>query len=374
MYDLNQQPEQRARDRIDDQLRASGWEVQGLAGLNPSAARGVAVREYPTDTGPMDYLLMVDGEPVGVIEAKREEEGHRISKAEEQSARYAEANLKHIGKADLRFIYEATGEITRFTDRHDPIPRARELFQFHRPETLAEWRGQAAPFRERLQALPVLTPDGLRDCQFHAINNLEISFKENRPRALIQMATGAGKTFTAITSIYRLLKHAGAKRVLFLVDTRNLGVQAENEFHQYLPQDDNRKFTELYTVQRLRSPHVPTDGQVCISTIQRLYSILKGEPLEEEAEDEPAGLDAQRKEPLPVVYNPKVPPEFFDVIVIDECHRSIYNLWRQVIEYFDSFLVGLTATPDNRTYAFFHQNVVSEYPLEQSVSGASTRA
>lgn len=363
----NQNPEQRARDRIDDQLRSAGWVVQSLDELNPAAARGVAVREYPTDSGPMDYLLMVDGESVGVIEAKREEEGHRISKVEEQSARYANANLKHIGKADLRFIYEATGQISRFTDRHDPIPRARELFQFHRPETLADWHTQPAPFRERLQALPTLQPDGLRDCQFHAINHLETSFKENRPRALIQMATGAGKTFTAITSIYRLLKHAGAKRVLFLVDTRNLGVQAENEFHQYLPQDDNRKFTELYTVQRLRSPHVPTDGQVCISTIQRLYSILKGEPLEEEAEDELPGLDALRKDPLPVVYNEKVPPEFFDVIVIDECHRSIYNLWRQVIEYFDSFLVGLTATPDNRTYAFFKQNVVSEYPLEQSV-------
>ncbi|QIT53883.1 DEAD/DEAH box helicase family protein [Aquisalimonas sp. 2447] len=365
--DPNQSPEQRARDRIDDQLRSSGWVVQSLAGLNPQAGRGVAVREYPTDSGPMDYLLMVDGEPVGLIEAKREEEGHRITTVEEQSARYAGAELKYVGKADLRFVYEATGEITRFTDRRDPIPRARELFQFHRPETLAEWRGQAGPFRKRLQALPALQPDGLRDCQFHAISKLETSFKENRPRALIQMATGAGKTFTAITSIYRLLKHAGAKRVLFLVDTRNLGVQAENEFHQYLPQDDNRKFTELYTVQRLRSPHVPTDGQVCISTIQRLYSILKGEPLAEEAEDEMPGLDALRKDPLPVVYNEKVPPEFFDVIVIDECHRSIYNLWRQVIEYFDSFLVGLTATPDNRTYAFFNQNVVSEYPLEQSV-------
>ncbi|MDN3521870.1 type I restriction-modification enzyme R subunit C-terminal domain-containing protein [Halomonas ramblicola] len=363
----NQNPEQRARDRIDDQLRSSGWVVQSLAELNPSAARGVAVREYPTETGPMDYLLLVDGEAVGLIEAKREEEGHRISTVEEQSARYADAHLKHIGKVDLRFVYEATGEITRFTDRHDPAPRAREVFQFHRPETLTVWRSQPAPFRKRLQALTVLQPDGLRDCQFHAIGNLETSLKENRPRALIQMATGAGKTFTAITSIYRLLKHAGAKRVLFLVDTRNLGVQAENEFHQYLPQDDNRKFTELYTVQRLRSPHVPSDGQVCICTIQRLYSILKGEPLPEEAEDEPAGLDALRKEPLPVVYNAKVPPEFFDVIVIDECHRSIYNLWRQVIEYFDSFLVGLTATPDNRTFGFFQQNVVSEYPLEQSV-------
>ena len=109
----NQAPEQRARDRIDDQLRASGWVVQGMAELNPAAARGVAVREYPTDTGPMDFLLMVDGAPVGLIEAKREEEGHRISRVEEQSERYANAGLRHIGRADLRFVYEATGEITR---------------------------------------------------------------------------------------------------------------------------------------------------------------------------------------------------------------------------------------------------------------------
>ncbi|KAB7624237.1 DEAD/DEAH box helicase [Alkalilimnicola sp. S0819] len=314
----------------------------------------------------MDYLLMVDGEPAGVLEAKREEEGHRISSVEEQSARYAQAALKHLGVRPLRFVYESTGVITRFTDLHDPQPRAREVFSFHRPETLAEWLAQGASQRARFADLPVLQPDGLRECQFRAIGNLEASLKENRPRALIQMATGAGKTFTAITAIYRLLRHGGARRVLFLVDTRNLGEQAEGEFHQYVPQDDNRKFTELYTVQRLRSPHVPKDGQVCISTIQRLYSILKGEPLEEGAEDSPpAGL--KRREPLPVVYNPAIPPEFFDVIVIDECHRSIYNLWRQVIEYFDSFLVGLTATPDKRTYAFFKENVVSEYPLEQSV-------
>jgi len=367
MTDNNQQPEQQARDRIDGQLRAAGWVVQTLSELNPSAARGVAVREYPTDTGPMDYLLMVDGKPAGVIEAKREEEGHRVTRVEEQSARYATANLKHVGQADLRFVYEATGKITRFTDRSDPEPRAREIFQFHRPETLAHLLFQKEPLRSRFQHLPKLQPDGLRDCQFRAIDNLENSLRQGRQRALIQMATGAGKTFTAITSIYRLLKHSHVGRVLFLVDTRNLGVQAEQEFNKFVPQDDNRKFTELYTVQRLNSPHVPTDGQVCISTIQRLYSILKGEPLEEEAEDDVPGIEALKREPLPVVYNEKVPPEFFDVIVIDECHRSIYNLWRQVIEYFDSFLIGLTATPDNRTYAFFEENVVSEYPLEQSV-------
>ena len=364
---VNQTPEQQARDEIDEQLRRAGWLVQGRQGLDLNAAPGVAVREYPTDTGPMDYLLVVAGEAVGVIEAKREEEGQHLSRVEEQTAGYADAGLKHVGKADLRFRYEATGRVTYFTDTADPEPRSREVFSFHRPETLMRWQEEGASLRARLQDLPELARTGLRECQFHAIANLETSLRHNRPRALIQMATGAGKTFTAITGIYRLLKHTGVRRVLFLVDTRNLGAQAESEFHQYVPADDNRKFTELYTVQRLGSSHVPTDGEVCISTIQRMYSVLKGEALDEAEEEHPGDLRGLGAEPVPVAYNERVPPEFFDVIVIDECHRSIYNLWRQVLEYFDSFLVGLTATPDNRTYAFFRQNVVSEYSLEQSV-------
>lgn len=366
-HDPNQDPEQIARDRIDAQLRQAGWVVQGRNELDPGAGRGVAVREYPTDAGPMDYLLMVDAAPVGVIEAKREEKGQVLHQVEEQTGAYATANLKHLGQRQLRFRYECTGTVTWFTDTGDPRPRAREVFNLHRPETLARWRKEPESFRARLRDLPALSDAGLRECQFDAIHDLEDSLRHNRPRALIQMATGAGKTFTAITAIYRLLKHAGARRVLFLVDTRNLGAQAEGEFHQYVPQDDNRKFTELYTVQRLSSSHVPTDGQVCISTIQRMYSVLKGEALDENEEESPADLKGLNEDPVPVAYNERVPPEFFDVIVIDECHRSIYNLWRQVLEYFDSFLVGLTATPDNRTYAFFHQNVVSEYTLEQSV-------
>jgi len=182
------------------------------------------------------------------------------------------------------------------------------------------------------------------------------------------MATGSGKTYTAITSIYRMLKHADAKRILFLVDTKNLGEQAEQEFMAYLPNDDNRKFTELYNVQRLKSSFVAKDSQVCISTIQRMYSLLKCQPLDEATEEtNPAEL-VQPKQPMPVVYNPKIPIEFFDIIFIDECHRSIYNLWRQVIEYFDAFLIGLTATPDNRTYGFFQTNVVSEYDHERAVA------
>ncbi len=365
--DPNQGPEQQARDQIDDQLHQAGWVVQDRQNLDRNAGPGVAVREYPTDTGPMDYLLLVEGRPAGVIEAKREEAGQHLNRVEEQTGGYATAELKHVGQADLRFRYEATGTVTYFTDTADPEPRSREVFRFHRPETLADWLAEGDSLRARLQRLPELSGAGLRDCQYTAIRNLEDSLRRNRPRALIQMATGAGKTFTAITAIYRLLKHAGVRRVLFLVDTRNLGKQAENELHSYVPQDDNRKFTELYTVQRLTSSHVPTDGQVCISTIQRMYSVLQGEPLDEMAEEHPGGPGGMGKEPVPVDYNPRVPPELFDVIVIDECHRSIYNLWRQVLEYFDSFLVGLTATPDKRTYAFYRQNVVSEYTLEQSV-------
>ena len=194
------------------------------------------------------------------------------------------------------------------------------------------------------------------------------SFKDNRPRALIQMATGSGKTFTAITAVYRLLKFAKAERVLFLVDTKGLGEQAEQEFMAFTPVDDNRKFTELYNVQRLKSHYMATDSQVCISTIQRLYSILKGEELDEKAEEVNPNELMQPKAPMPVVYNPSIPIEFFDFIIIDECHRSIYNLWKQVLDYFDGFLIGLTATPDQRTFAFFNENVVSEYTHEEAVT------
>lgn len=366
---MNQHPEQQARDRIDRLLNNSGWLVQSKESLNLGAGTGVAVREYLTDKGPADYVLFVDRKPVGLIEAKRPEEGLRLTQVEEQSFDYATAKLKHLHNEPLRFVYESTGELTRYTDFADPLPRSRPVFGFHRPETFREWVRQKRSLRQRLHDLPALKTDGLRDCQTNAIANLEKSFKEARPRALVQMATGSGKTFTAISFIYRLLKFAGAKRILFLVDTKNLGEQAEQEFMAFQPNDDNRMFTELYTVQRLRSSYVAPDAQVCISTIQRLYSILKGQELDESAEDEnPNESRFTPKEPLPVVYNEKIPPEFFDFVVIDECHRSIYNLWKQVLEYFDAFEVGLTATPDNRTFGYFNQNVVSEYGYEDAVA------
>ncbi len=427
---INQNPEQKARDTIDSQLTRAGWVVQLAKKIDLNAGLGQAVREYQTDVGPADYVLFVDKKAIGVIEAKREDLGHKITDVETQTEGYAKAKLKWVNnKEPLPFLYESTGIITRFTDGRDPKPRSREVFNFHRPETVKEWLSQGDTLRARLQHIPILNPNHLpakelrlRDCQETAITNLEASFKADRPRALIQMATGAGKTYTAITSIYRLLKHAHGKRILFLVDTKNLGEQAEQEMMSYVPIDDNRKFTELYNVQRLKSPFVAKDSQVCISTIQRLYSILKGVELDESTEEiNPAELYFNRhsraggnpvqkniprsgqqgsdplareldnqldsrlrgndeavpeqlsgllqsKEPLPVVYNEKVPPEFFDFIFIDECHRSIYNLWQQVIDYFDASLIGLTATPDNRTYGFFKKNVVSDYSHEKAVA------
>ena len=364
-------PEAKARETIDRKLALAGWVVQDVKQLNLGAALGVAVREYPTDTGPADYVLFVNRQAVGVIEAKRDEAGENITATEAQTSRYANATLKwRRDKAPLLFLFEGTGQIIRFTDGRDPLPRSREVFHFFKPETLAEWLAEPDTLRRRLvDKMPVLPERNLRNCQVSAVTGLEKSLALNKPRALVHMATGAGKTFTAITSVYRLLKFGGARRILFLVDTRNLGKQAHQEFMAYTPPDDGRKFTELYNVQRLASSNIDPHAQVCISTIQRMYSILSGEPIDESAEDVSLNEVQQNDKQAKLVrYNLAIPIEEFDFIVIDECHRSIYNLWKQVLDYFDAFLIGLTATPDKRTFGFFNENIVAEYTYEQSVA------
>ena len=363
-------PEEQAREQIDNRLVQSGWIVQDFKKLNPMAGLGVAVREFPTSTGPVDYALFVDGMPVGVIEAKKDTAGENITTVEGQSGRYANSQLKYISvDYRIRFAYEATGVLTRFTDYDDIKYRSRSVFSFHRPETLQALLNASDTIRNNMKHFPEFDETGFRKCQVKAIKNLDTSFSENRPKALVQMATGAGKTFTAITAAYRLLKYGKMKRILFLVDTKSLGEQAEREFLAYRPNDENRSFSELYGVRRLKNSYIPNDIQICISTIQRMYSILKGEELDESVEDESlfeqSGVESQPAKE--VVYNEKYPPEFFDCIIVDECHRSIYNVWSQVLEYFDSFIIGLTATPDKRTFAFFNQNVVSEYTREQAI-------
>lgn len=246
-------PEEKARQQIDAQLTAVGWAVQDYTRFDPSVARGIALREVPLKGGRCDYLLLADRKPVGVVEAKKT--GATLSTVAEQTANYA-VNLPEFFQVDpkgLPFLYESTGVETFFRDTRDPEPKSRRLFAFHRPETLAGLAAQPDTLRERLKHLPALAPDNLRACQIEGIRNLETSFAADRQRALIQMATGAGKTYTAVSFIYRLIKYAGAKRVLFLVDRSNLGRQTVAEFQQYVLPDDGRKFTQVYNVQHLTS-------------------------------------------------------------------------------------------------------------------------
>ncbi|MBV9007751.1 MAG: DEAD/DEAH box helicase family protein, partial [Verrucomicrobia bacterium] len=384
-------PEELARQNIDALLKQCGWIIQKRSEINLSGGRGIAITEGLLKGGDeADYLLFVDGKAIGTVEAKPE--GFTLTGVEEQSGKYGK-NLLDIypkWRDELPFAYESTGVETQFTNRLDPVPKSRNVFAFHRPETLFEYLcglgsardsravlgdppGTSGNLNQRLANL--LTSDqmpttNLWSAQIEAIRYLERSLAANKRRALIQMATGSGKTYTAVNFVYRLIKLAGARRVLFLVDRGNLGDQTLKEFQQFVTPDDGRKFTELYNVQHLKSSQLDKVSRVCISTIQRLYSMLRGEEIDEEI-DERSGYELREslwKQPPPVVYNPNVPLETFDFIITDECHRSIYNLWRQVLEYFDAYLIGLTATPSKQTIGFFNKNLVMEYGHERAVA------
>ena len=377
-------PEQLARLEIDRLLAAAGWRVVDLAEANLHAARGVAIREFPLAAGHgfADYLLYVDGKAAGVIEAKKQ--GTTLSGVEFQSGRYAQGLPAGLPawRRPLPFLYESTGIETHFTQGLDPEPRARPVFAFHRPELLADWlhyavgtspaQGVAEPastFLSRMKSMPPLIEAGLWPAQVKAVNNLEASIRANKPRALIQMATGSGKTFTAISFIYRLIKFAGARRVLFLVDRGNLGRQTKKEFDQYDSPYNNFKFGEEYIVQHLSGNTLDKNARVVICTIQRMYSMLKGRELPDEEDEHSAeGVESLFADAPPIEYNPAIPIESFDIVVTDEAHRSIYNLWRQVLDYFDAYLIGLTATPNKQTFGFFNQNLVMEYGHEQAVA------
>ncbi|MFO1278281.1 MAG: type I restriction-modification enzyme R subunit C-terminal domain-containing protein [Burkholderiaceae bacterium] len=383
-------PESRARQTIDALLTAAGWHVCNVSDANIHAATGVAIREFPLDPGFgfADYLLYVNGKACGVIEAKKE--GATLTGVELQSSRYARGLPAALPawSRPLPFVWESTGVETHFTNGLDPEPRARGVFAFFRPELLAQWltylpaqagssvQQEAGTFLARLQHMPQLVTEWgsggahyrLWPAQISAITNLEKSLAANKPKALIQMATGSGKTFTSIGFIYRLIKFGGARRVLFLVDRGNLARQTKKEFDAYASPYNNYKFGEEYIVQHLQSSQLDKHARVVICTIQRMFSLLKGRELAEEADEE----STERVEGLfkdePIGYNPAIPIETFDIVVTDEAHRSIYRLWRQVLEYFDAYLIGLTATPNKQTFGFFNQNLVMEYGHAQAVA------
>jgi type I restriction enzyme R subunit len=360
-------------------LAEAGWAVQDASGVSLSASRGVAIREFILSKphGRADYLLFVDGQAVGVLEAKKE--GETLTGVAWQTAKYVDGLPDEVSTAldgALPFAYQSTGTETRFTNSLDPEPTSRDVFAFHKPETLAKWieevsrLPEAPTFRHRLTNLPPVDDPNLWSAQHRAIANLERSLAENRPRALVQMATGSGKTYTAASLAYRLIKHGGARRVLFLVDRANLGRQTLKEFQGFTVPDVNRKFTELYNVQQLSRNAIDPVARVTISTIQRLYSTLRGDEELDPELDEHSANQVEPDDPVTVEYNPAVPPETFDVVIVDECHRSIFGVWRQVLDYFDAFVIGLTATPNKQALAFFNQNLVMEYTHEQAVADA----
>lgn len=376
MVDPNLTPEQRSRVLIDRLLGEAGWVVQNRDEINLAAGLGIAVREFRTATGPVDYLLYGDRKALGTLEAKRD--GTPLLGVEWQSDRYADgfaraAKQKGLPfwRLPLPFHYMSTGKETYFANRLDPDYAPREVFAFHKPETLVDMAKSGMSLRQRLRGMPALSPDGLWANQVAAIQGLEASFGHNRLRTLVPQTMGAGKTTISRAEAYRLLRYGGADRILFMVDRINLGEQALREFRGYRTPDDGRKLGELYNVQLLRSNHIDPAANVVITTIQRLYSMLRGEaelnPELEAASTFEFATSTGGAEQLPVSYQSQLPIESFDFIFTDECHRSIYGRWGHVLDYFDAFLVGLTATPSKFTYGYFQGNVVAPYTHEQSV-------
>ena len=303
-------PEDRSRATLDAQLAACGWIVQSRDGLNLSAGAGIAVREFGTAAGPTDYGLFVDKQFCGVIEAKPA--GTTLSGYSDQAARYISEAPEWLGvdSTRRRFEYVASDTEILFRDHADPEPRSRRVFAFHRPETLRRRLSEPETLRARLRKLPPIVAEGLRACQVEALEGLDRSLARDDPRALVQMTMGAGKTFTACTLSYRLLAHAGMRKILFLVDRRNLGNQTAAEYAAYHPPGTGRLFPELYGVQKLGPAGLDGNAAVVISTIQRVYSVLTGQELAEE-EEEASAFERDDDAPKLVAYNSAVPVETF---------------------------------------------------------------
>lgn len=367
-------PEDKARVQIDAQLTACGWTVtDDKTAWQQGGA--VAIREWTfTDGNRVDYLLCCQGKAMAVVEAKKAH--FLLGGVHVQSDGYLASSTGETRvpkwRETLCFSYIANGKVVLFADRRTLYSASRVIFSFHRPETLMAWIGEGeSTLPNRLRELsqkPLPQALHLHQCQEDAISGLEKSFAAQHRRAYIHLATGSGKTYTACTFCHRLLRYGKAKRILFLVDRTNLGDNAFSEFSRWQSPESCNKFTEEYIVEHLRSSAPPKGAKVVISTIQRVYAMLGGTPLDPADEEESAWeQESEDEDDVLVQYNAAVPPEFFDFVIVDECHRSIYKKWRGVLEYFDATLIGLTATPSPQTHAFFNENRVACYTYEESV-------
>lgn len=355
-------PEEKARVKIDRLFAEAGWTVVNRDEYEPTM-NAVAVREALLKGNlEADYFLMINGKACGVLEAKREEIDVASNMVSEQVATYAKMvpDYYQAWQNPLPLLYKSNAKVVDFQDYRKSNVEWEEINRIHTPKEIVDMLGIDDPFA----GLPILKSKGLRACQFEAITELEKSFRTGQNRALMVLATGAGKTYTACLAAYRMLAYTPMRRILFLVDRNNLGKQAEGEFGTFRLTENGEAFNTIYTVNRLKSSTIPKDSNVVISTIQRLFSLLKGEEIVDNDDDD--ADDATGEVTLPD--NPKLPHDYFDMIVIDECHRSIYGNWRKVLEYFDTArLIGLTATPIPETMAFFNNNRIVNYTLEKSI-------
>lgn len=362
-------PEQLARVKIDKQLNNSGWDIVSRIDYLPNST--VAVMEgLMQGNTESDYLLFVEGKAIAVIEAKKEDNNLGLIVAQ-QAENYAHTPQSWYGlwfSNLIPLVYLANGKKIYFKNLLIPDSEYEEITEFHTPKQMLKIIGKKSEFG----ALPRIEKNGLRDCQYDAEVALEASFKTGKKKALAVLATGSGKTYLACLASYRLLNYTPTKRILFLVDRNNLARQTETEFSLFDRTEKGQTLSSLYQINRLKKPE-DVDGDVIISTIQKLFAVLTGQSIsdsDEDAEDELIYAKENDKSDKPIVLGDdlKLSPDYFQFIIVDECHRSIYGKWKSVLDYFkDARVLGLTATPTPEAYAYFNKNIIEEYTYDDSV-------
>ena len=362
-------PEELARVKIDKQLNNAGWDIISRNEYLPNST--VAVKEaLMKGNTESDYLLFVDGKAIAVVEAKKE--SNKLGEEVAAQAEFYSANpqdwyaLWMDGMIPL--VYLANGNKIYFKNMLMPDSDYEELSAMHSPKKMLQIIGKSSVYG----ALPRIEKKGLRDCQYNAEVALEASLKAGKKKALAILATGSGKTYLACLASYRMLNYTPVKRVLFLVDRNNLARQTESEFSLFDRTENGHALSALYQINRLRKPE-DINGQVVISTIQKLFAVLTGQAISddnEDAEDENLNRDNEKalKEVIQLGNDLKLPPDFFQFIIVDECHRSIYGKWKAVLDYFkNATVLGLTATPTPEAYAYFDNNIIEQYTYDDSV-------
>lgn len=362
-------PEEKARIKIDKQLTDAGWDIVARDEYIPFNASAVkeALMQGNKES---DYLLFVDDKAIAVVEAKAEDNslGDIVAQQAEWYSKNPQGWVGLWFPNQIPFVYLANGNKIYFKNMLESDSEYVELSEMHSPKKMLQMLGEKSEYG----ALPRIEKKGLRDCQYDAEVKLEASLKAGRKKALAILATGSGKTYLACLASYRLLNYTPTKRVLFLVDRNNLARQTETEFSLFDRTEKQKPMNELYQINRLTKPE-NIQGDIIISTIQKLFAVLTGQTItedDEDKEDEKNGLkDVTKNEPAIVLGEDlKLPSDYFQFIIVDECHRSIYGKWKAVLDYFkDAKVLGLTATPTPEAYAYFNKNTVEEYTYEDSV-------